>query len=122
MARADEPSSPVSYYQSIVDKVNQHILEDLPSASLKSVSAKVRLSPGYLSSLYKQQAGQTLSSFILEAKMNCAGKMLSDGVLKVYQIAEKLGYEDPKNFTRAFRSFYGCSPREYKGGGSNEDG
>ena len=47
--------------------------------------------------------------------------MLSDGVLKVYQIAEKLGYEDPKNFTRAFRSFYGCSPREYKGGGSYED-
>ncbi|MCI8800020.1 MAG: response regulator [Lachnospiraceae bacterium] len=121
MARSDAPSAPVCYYQTIVDKVNQSILEDLPGASLKSAAAKVRLSPGYLSSLYKQQTGQNLSQFILEAKMNCAGKMLSDGVLKVYQIAEKLGYEDPKNFTRAFRSFYGCSPREYKGGGSYED-
>nr|WP_297864070.1 response regulator [uncultured Acetatifactor sp.] len=120
MEQTDAPA-PVCYYQTIVDKVNQFILEDLPEASLKSAAAKVRLSPGYLSSLYKQQTGRNLSQFILEAKMNCAGRMLSDGVLKVYQIAEKLGYEDPKNFTRAFRSFYGCSPREYKGGGFYED-
>lgn len=56
--------------------------------------------------------------------MTCAGKMLDDGVLKTYQIAERLGYDDPKNFTRAFRSFYGTAPREYrsrKGAGGEDD-
>ena len=35
----------------------------------------------------------------------------------LHEIAEKLGYDNPKNFTRAFRSYYGFSPRDYKKNG-----
>ncbi|RHP36374.1 response regulator transcription factor [Lachnotalea sp. AF33-28] len=113
-----------SYYMSVVEKVNRYVLENLSCATLKGAAARVGLSASYLSALYKQYTGRNFSDFILESRMTCAGKMLDDGVLKTYQIAERLGYDDPKNFTRAFRSFYGTAPREYrsrKGAGGEDD-
>jgi AraC-like DNA-binding protein len=34
--------------------------------------------------------------------------------MKLYEIADKVGYDNPKNFSRAFRQFYNMTPREYR--------
>ena len=50
-------------------------------------------------------------------KMQMARQLLNNSDLKTYEIAEKLGYDNPKNFTRAFRNYYGFSPRDFKKNG-----
>ena len=94
--------------------MKQPYLSNLADANLKNAADYIGISASYLSSIYKQYAQKNYSEFILEEKMKRACKLLNDGILKTYQIADQLGYDDPKNFTRAFKNYYGFSPREYR--------
>lgn len=102
------------YYEQIVAQVNKYTEENITSATLKDAAQKVNMSPGYLSSLYKKYTGRTFSDYLTYSRMEYAKKLLLDIHLKTYNVAEILGYEDPKNFTRAFKSYYGKTPREFK--------
>jgi len=43
-----------------------------------------------------------------------AGALLADTSLTVAEIAERLGYDEPTNFARACRRWFGVSPRAYR--------
>lgn len=102
------------YYGKIIEEVNKYAVENIERVTLRDAAKKVNMSHGYLSTLYKKYTGQTFSDFLTKSKMEQAKNLLLDINLKTYDVAQKLGYEDPKNFTRAFRSFYGISPREFR--------
>lgn len=46
-------------------------------------------------------------------KIERAKELLKQGQFKVYEIAEQLGFENAFYFSRVFKKFEGCSPREY---------
>ena len=106
-----------NYYDKLIQKARLYMEENLSVVTLKQTALHIGLSSSYLSSIYKQQTGNSFSDDILNMKMQIARQLLNDGDLKTYEIAEKLGYDNPKNFTRAFRSYYGFSPRDYKKNG-----
>jgi len=62
-------------------------------------------------------AGRTYSDLVQQARFEEASKMLTRGDAKVIDIAYDLGYEDPSNFSRAFRNFAGASPCEFRARG-----
>jgi len=49
-----------------------------------------------------------------KVKSKVARQYLLDSERSITDIAAKLGYADPSNFTKAFKSWQGCSPREYR--------
>ena len=104
----------INVFTQVRDKFDHYTLSNLADANLKNAADYIGISASYLSSIYKQYAEKNYSEFILEEKMKRACKLLNDGILKTYQIADQLGYDDPKNFTRAFKNYYGFSPREYR--------
>jgi AraC-like DNA-binding protein len=54
-------------------------------------------------------------SELLEAcRLDAAQRLLSDPRNKVIEVADRLGYRDAANFTRAFRRWTGASPREFR--------
>lgn len=106
-----------NYYDKLIQKARLYMEENLSVVTLKQTALHIGLSSSYLSSIYKQQTGNSYSDDIQNMKMQIARQLLNDGDLKTYEIAEKLGYDNPKNFTRAFRSYYGFSPRDYKKNG-----
>lgn len=55
---------------------------------------------------YRELAGR------IQHEMAC--ERLASGVLSITEIAYSLGFRDTANFTRAFRSRAGCSPRDYR--------
>ena len=59
-------------------------------------------------------AGVTYSDLVQQARYEEASRMLINGDAKVIDIAYDLGYEDPSNFSRAFRRFAGASPCEFR--------
>lgn len=85
--------------------------EDL---SLDTVSREVGVSSGYLSRLFKQVTGGTFKSYITRIRMQEAKRLLSETGIKVYEIAEKVGYNDQHYFSEVFRKESGLSPLEYR--------
>lgn len=109
----EQEESPL-YYQRIMQVVKEHIDNHLATATLESAALAAALSSGYLSRLFKQKTGEGFSDYLLRRKMERAAVLLRDISLKTYEIAEAVGYDNPKNFSRSFKQFYGVSPREYR--------
>lgn len=58
--------------------------------------------------------GVTFRQVLDERRHQEACTMLTSGTLPVEDIASRLGYNDPANFTRAFRRWAGCTPTQYR--------
>ncbi len=59
-------------------------------------------------------AGYTYSGLLSEIKLRLAREWLTDSEMPVTEIAAALRYNDPSNFTRAFRRQTGMSPLIYR--------
>ncbi|MFV0343712.1 MAG: helix-turn-helix domain-containing protein [Anaerocolumna sp.] len=46
-------------------------------------------------------------------KISKAKQLMNDGSLKLYEIADKLGFENSFYFSKVFKKVEGCSPRDY---------
>ena len=68
----------------------------------------------YLGSLFKQEMKVSFSQYLTFLKMRRAEILLSDKCLKIYEIAEGLGYEDVEYFSRIFKNTTGHSPSSYR--------
>ena len=94
----------------IVAHLQEHIDEDI---SHDVIAAKYRIHPGYLSRLFKQEMGETLSEYILRIKIERAAALLKQGKYKIGEIASMVGYSAPSYFSIIFKKYTGHSPREY---------
>ena len=63
----------------------------------------------------KSETGQTTTQFIKDYRLNIAREMLShnDGTRNITEVAYRVGFNDPKYFTRCFSQKYGVSPSSY---------
>ncbi len=95
----------------VVRYIDEHISDVLSLTTLAYVGG---FNSSYLSRLFKQVYGTTVTDFILEKRMKLAEKLLSEGTDKIQDISVKVGYTSPNSFSRAFRSYTGVSPAEYR--------
>lgn len=105
---------PKAYYDQIVYDVQQYLKEHYRTATLEEAATKVSLSPAYLSRVFKEKSGESFSELLLRTRMEKACELLADIQYKSYDIAYYVGYDNPKNFSRAFKAYYGVSPSEYR--------
>lgn len=98
----------------IVSQVMQFLLDNIDKdISHDVIAAKYRIHPGYLSRLFKQDTGETLSEYLLRIKIEKAASLLKEGRYKIGDIAGMVGYSASSYFSIAFKKYTGCSPREY---------
>ncbi|NOU91669.1 helix-turn-helix domain-containing protein [Paenibacillus sp. LMG 31456] len=72
------------------------------------------MSRSYLTVLFKQSTGITIWSYLVEVRMNQAKLMLLDQQLKIYQVANLVGYENSEHFSKLFKEYFGVTPKEYR--------
>lgn len=101
---------PRSFWQETIQEVLTYISEHSRDTSLE----RVHLSPSYLSRNFKEKSGESFSHALLRIRMEKAKDMLMDARNYSYDIAYFVGYDNPKNFSRAFKSYYGMTPSEYR--------
>ena len=58
--------------------------------------------------------GLTYSLLVQQLRLETSMPLLKDRNLTVMDVAFEVGYKDPSNFARAFRSFTGLSPQEFR--------
>lgn len=96
-----------------LEYVQQHYAEEL---SLKQIADLAGLSENYFSSLFKQEMGENLITYINRVRIQHAKQMLRSETMKVYEVAEKVGYRNTTYFSTIFKKVTGMSVSEYKGG------
>ena len=111
----DERQSEKGFYDKIINAVYLYIDNNLSSASLEGAAGSVNRSIYYLSRLFKQHTGQNFSDYVMSKKMERAASLLSGYHYGINEIGALLGYDSEKNFSRAFKAYYGKCPRDYRG-------
>lgn len=82
--------------------------------TLELVADAVHLSPSYLSVLFKKYAGTNFSKYLRDYRMEQARILLTQTHLKVYEVAQKVGYPNSKYFIDLFKEQNNVSPHEYR--------
>lgn len=99
-----------------VATVKNYLKSSYKTATLEEAASLVHYSPAYLSSAFKADTGISFSRYLLQVRMEQAMRMLSDRSVKFYEIADAVGYLNPKNLTRNFKEYYGITPQEFRAG------
>lgn len=85
--------------------------EDL---SLQDVADEVNLSIPYLSKLFRKEMGYTFVDYLTNLRIRKAIELLHDDSMKMYEIAEGIGYTSQHYFSNVFKKKMGISPIDYK--------
>lgn len=90
--------------------IKDHIGERL---TLNHVAEVFEISPNYLSSLFKKYNDIGFSEYISQMKISKAKSLMDNHNLKIYEIADQLGFDSAFYFSKVFKKVEGCSPSEY---------
>jgi two-component system response regulator YesN len=105
----------------MIEQVRRCVLENIDRGiSLSTVSDLIFMNKNYVSETFKQKTGIPFTEYLTMVKMERAKKLIVDGRLKIYEIAEILGFKDIEYFSKLFRKHIGSSPTEYKKGTGNK--
>ncbi|WP_160724441.1 response regulator transcription factor [Bacillus sp. USDA818B3_A] len=91
--------------------VDSHYRENI---SLKSIAAKFYMNPVYLGQLFKKTYGIYFKDYLLQVRINEAKKLLRQSELKIYEIAERVGFNNTDYFVTIFGKFEKITPSEYR--------
>lgn len=105
---SDSRSTLIATIQSYIE---ENVTRDI---SLQSIAEKVALHPVYVSKVYKLETGENVSDYVQRVKMKHAEYRLRHGTEKIYEIADRLGYQRPHSFIYAFKKTFGMTPQEYR--------
>jgi two-component system response regulator YesN len=91
--------------------IHDHLHEDL---TLLDLSQKFHYSVSYVSMLFKKEIGIGFQEYLLDCRMQRAKHLLRDPALRISDIAQQVGYTNPKAFSISFRKACGIPPTEYR--------
>ncbi|MGN8802337.1 two-component regulator propeller domain-containing protein [Segatella copri] len=83
---------------------------------VQELADEMRMNRSVLSKMLNAEAGQPTAQFIRNYRLDIAKKMITENVANrnITEIAYRVGFNDPKYFTRCFTKQYGESPSSYK--------
>lgn len=84
------------------------------SITLSEVADHVSLSAEYLSRLFKEETGIKFVVYLNNIRLKHALHLLETTNLKVYEIAEQVGYSNLSYFSTVFKKNFGQNPFDYK--------
>jgi two-component system response regulator YesN len=95
----------------ICDYIRQNYAERL---SLELLSERFFLNPSYLSTLFCQKTGRTISAFIRGVRIEKAKQLLTSTNMGIEEIALAVGYADYRHFTHLFKSQLRQTPTYFR--------
>jgi AraC-like DNA-binding protein/ligand-binding sensor protein len=82
--------------------------------SLAAIARAVNMSASYFSAKFKQITGINFVEYVARTRIEKARHLLQNPKLRVSEIAYEVGFQSLSQFNRAFKSFTGKAPSEYR--------
>ncbi|UQZ86043.1 putative response regulatory protein [Paenibacillus konkukensis] len=95
----------------IAKYIQNHYHQDI---TLQEIANHFYLSREYISRKFKQEFKVNLSDYLSDIRVEKAKLLLLNPHLRIAQIAEMVGYDDEKYFSKVFKKLVGLSPNEYR--------
>ena len=94
-----------------VDYIMEHYREGV---TLRQVAADCHVNTSYLGQIFRKETGSAFTDYVNALRIQEASKLLGDPTLKVYEIAEQVGFTDYHYFLKIFRKVTGKSPTDLR--------
>ena len=95
----------------ICQYVEEHLAEELYA---ERIAEAMEYHPKYLSRIFREKMGLTLTDYICQARIERAKHLLLTTSLSVAEVGEQTGFESRTTFFRSFKKLEGISPTEYR--------
>lgn len=103
-----------SYSEDIFGKLQKYINTNyMDKLTLSTIADEIHANGSYLSRLYKAKTGQNLFDAINKMKLQKAKEYLAEGK-RISEVASLIGFDDASYFSRVFKKYENCSPRDYE--------
>ena len=98
-----------------LEKVREFLDEHFTDKiTLDELSAQFFINKYYLTRIFKETYGSTISHYVLTKRITRAKQLIRFSGMTMDEIAETVGMNDANYFSRAFRKVEGISPTEYQ--------
>ena len=91
--------------------IKKHYMEDI---QVDQMAARLYLSPGYLSMVFKKEVGENIKQYIRNVRMAKAEELLTVTQMSVREIGEHTGFKNMSYFSKCFRQQFGDTPESYR--------
>lgn len=110
-SREERVPNEKSVIREAVRYVQQHYHEDI---LISDIANHVYLTPTYLCLLFKKERGVSINEYMTQVRIEKAKQLLSERKLRLYEIANQVGYRDANYFSKVFRKVMGMNPSDYR--------
>ncbi|WP_051506990.1 response regulator transcription factor [Saccharibacillus sacchari] len=97
--------------EEIAAYIREHYREEL---TLQDLADRFFLSREYISRRFKRELGENVFDYLANIRLERAKRLLLDSDMTVVRIAELVGYQDEKYFSRVFKKTTGHTPNEFR--------
>ena len=95
----------------VEDEIKKNYANNL---TLKELSEKYYVNSAYLGQLFRKKYGCSFKDYLNNHRMEEAAKLLIKSDMKIYEVAEAVGFKDVDYFVNKFIAAKGCTPTKYK--------
>lgn len=99
--------------KSVSEQILDYMGDHSDVVTLKDIAAHFNYHPNYISSLLHKETGRKFTEILLEKRMERAVLLMKNTTLSIEKISAMLGYNNHSNFYKAFKEYYGVTPRDY---------
>ena len=100
------------YVQTAIEYIEKHYAE--PDFSIGKLADYMSVSEGHISRLFKAETEISINNYLTRYRIRKAMDYLKDVNVKVYEVAEKVGYQDIAYFSNTFKKLVGKTPSDYQ--------
>ena len=82
--------------------------------TLKQVAAECHINTSYLGQIFKRETGSAFTDYVNAMRVREAQRLLANPALKVYEVAERVGFTDYHYFLKIFKKVTGTTPKDLR--------
>lgn len=97
--------------QLIHETIETHYSDNI---RIQDFADKYYFSREYLSRLFKTEYGTGIYEYLTQVRMSRAEELLADPSVSIAEIASRIGFSDSNYFSKAFRTWSGMSPSDWR--------
>ena len=99
------------YIREVIAYIENNYQNDI---SVEDIADAIGLNRSYLSKIFRNGAGSTPQQFLMNYRMVKAAELLMLTKRPIHEIGAEVGYPNQMRFSRAFKTIYNLSPREWR--------
>lgn len=101
--------------ENVMDEILYYIQNNYhENMKLESIAPLFGYTSSYLGKIFSKKLGMNFNTYVDQIRIRESKKLLEQKNLKVYAIAEKVGYKNVDYFHKKFKKYVGISPAEYR--------